>query len=184
MKCTHWDFIFAGVTLDRRLRSTLARPTLSRIGIPNIEGVRTDGSLFPRVAERAYHWWGLERVPEGGTVFASVFVVELSEKPREGRPLGTVAMAGDSQSDSQTRRPLLLTRSLSSSRLRDAQSASRILTARLAQSVEHGTFNPRVVGSSPTSGVAGMFLVAVIVALDPHHEPSGSAPWFRHGWTT
>ena len=29
----------------------------------------------------------------------------------------------------------------------------RIVTARLAQSVEHGTLNPRVVGSSPTLGV-------------------------------
>ena len=28
-----------------------------------------------------------------------------------------------------------------------------VLTARLAQSVEHGTLNPRVVGSSPTLGV-------------------------------
>ena len=34
------------------------------------------------------------------------------------------------------------------------------MEARLAQSVEHGTFNPRVVGSSPTSGVQPLFLDA------------------------
>ena len=40
-----------------------------------------------------------------------------------------------------------------------------VSTARLAQSVEHGTLNPRVVGSSPTSGVPIFFFLFVISSM-------------------
>lgn len=48
-----------------------------------------------------------------------------------------------------------------------------LLSARLAQSVEHGTLNPRVVGSSPTLGV--LLLVPPPVArLRAHRPPDGN----------
>ena len=42
-----------------------------------------------------------------------------------------------------------------------ASSQAEFVQARLAQLVEHGTFNPRVVGSSPTSGAYFPFVTDV-----------------------
>ena len=42
-----------------------------------------------------------------------------------------------------------------------ASSQAKFVQAQLAQLVEHGTFNPRVVGSSPTSGAYFPFVTDV-----------------------
>ncbi|KRY61413.1 hypothetical protein T03_6639 [Trichinella britovi] len=48
----------------------------------------------------------------------------------------------------------------------DYKIGENVNEARLAQSVEHGTLNPRVVGSSPTSGVFPlMFQFAVLYRM-------------------
>ena len=44
-----------------------------------------------------------------------------------------------------------------------------LVTARLAQSVEHRTLNPRVVGSSPTSGAFFLVLYTAFAQLFPYH---------------
>ncbi|KRZ63477.1 hypothetical protein T02_5498 [Trichinella nativa] len=47
--------------------------------------------------------------------------------------------------------------------------------ARLAQSVEHGTLNPRVVGSSPTSGVLPLMFQFVVLYRMFVYQPTASS---------
>ncbi|KRY22427.1 hypothetical protein T12_8068 [Trichinella patagoniensis] len=47
--------------------------------------------------------------------------------------------------------------------------------ARLAQSVEHGTLNPRVVGSSPTSGAFPLMFQFVVLYRIFIYQPTASS---------
>ncbi|KRY40175.1 hypothetical protein T01_8411 [Trichinella spiralis] len=57
----------------------------------------------------------------------------------------------------------------------DYKIGEKLNEARLAQSVEHGTLNPRVVGSSPTSGVTPLMFKFVVLYRMFIYQPTASS---------